>query len=175
MFKKGTVKLKVLGGKGQVASTLQPTFPLNVINEPQVEVHRSIVAEKQELPELSYSDDDDMFDKLVHSYVHDGIDFTASGYESKLDSFSVPPPVHKIEASLACVLPELDMDPHFMGQQTSGFEQVHKPVEFLSTQRQEVCESLLPPFLSVIEDNRLHLIFLHIGEDYYLHRSSHSR
>ena len=159
---KGTVKLKVLGEKVKL-QVLQPTFPLNVIKEvfsvdlvkgnqakserifgplnppkPKVEVHPSIVVEKQELPELSYSDDDDMFDEFVHSYVHDDIDFAASTYESGLDSFSVPLPVHKAEASLACVLPELDMDPHFMCQQTSSFEQVHKPVESLSTQRQEV-------------------------------------
>ena len=159
---KGTVKLKVLGEKVKL-QVLQPTFPLNVINEvfsfdlvkgnqakserifgplnppkPQVEVHPSIVIEKQELPELSYSDDDDMFDEFVHSYVPDDIDFSASTYEFELDSFSAPPPVHKAEASLACVLPELDTDPHFMSQQTSSFEQVHKPVEFLSTQRQEV-------------------------------------
>ena len=160
---KGTVKLKVLGEKVKL-QVLQPTFPHNVIKEvfsidlvkgnqakserifgplnppkPQVEVHPSIVVANQELPKLSYfDDDDDMFDEFVHSYVHDDIDFAASTYESGLDSFGVPLPVHKIETSLACVLPELDMDPHFMGQQTSSFEQVHKPIEFLSSQRQEV-------------------------------------
>ena len=159
---KGTVKLKVLGEKVKL-QVLQPTFPLNVIKEvfsvdlvkgnqakserifgplnppkPQVEIHPSIVAEKQELPEISYSDDDDMFDEFVHSYVHDDIDFVASTYESELNSFSVPLPVHKVEASFACVLPELDLDPHFMGQQSSSFEQEHRLNEFESPQLQEV-------------------------------------
>ncbi|KAK9928983.1 hypothetical protein M0R45_026094 [Rubus argutus] len=159
---KGTVKLKVLGEKVKL-QVLQPTFPLNVIKEvfsvdlvkgnqakserifgplnppkPQVEIHPSIVAEKQELPEISYSDDDDMFDEFVHSYVHDDIDFVASTYESELNSFSVPLPVHKVEASFACVLPELDLDPHFMGQQSSSFEQEHQLNEFESPQLQEV-------------------------------------
>jgi hypothetical protein len=175
---KGTVKLKVLGEKVKL-QVLQPTFPLNVIKElfsvdlvkgnqakserifgplnppkPQVEVCPSIVVANQELPELSYSDDDDMFDEAVHSYVHDDIEFDASTSESELDCFSAPMPVHKSEATLACVLPELDIDPHFMDQQTSSFEQVHKPVEFLSTKRQEVvkptstiheCDRGIPP------------------------------
>ncbi|KAK9943623.1 hypothetical protein M0R45_009226 [Rubus argutus] len=159
---KGTVKLKVLGEKVKL-QVLQPIFPLNVIKEvfsvdlvkgnqakserifgplnppkPQVEIHPSIVAEKQELPEISYSDDDDMFDEFVHSYVHDDINFAASTYESELNSFSVPLPVHKAEASFACVLPELDLDPHFMGQQSSSFEQAHQLNEFESPQLQEV-------------------------------------
>ncbi|KAK9943589.1 hypothetical protein M0R45_009193 [Rubus argutus] len=121
---KGTVKLKVLGEKVKL-QVLQPIFPLNVIKE-------------QELPEISYSDDDDMFDEFVHSYVHDDIDFAASTYESELNSFSVPLPVHKAEASFACVLPELDLDPHFMGQQSSSFEQAHQLNEFESPQLQEV-------------------------------------
>ncbi|KAK9922393.1 hypothetical protein M0R45_030858 [Rubus argutus] len=55
-----------------------------------------------------------------------------------LTVFSVPLPVHKADASFACVLPELDLDPHFMGQQSSSFEQAHQLNEFESPQLQEV-------------------------------------
>jgi hypothetical protein len=164
---KGTVKLKVLGEKVKL-QVLQPTFPLDVIKEvlstnlvkgnqakserifghlnpPKPLVQDAplpVIAKhmQQEQPFME-EDDDDMFEDFVNSYVHDDIHFAAPISESELDSFSVPLPVHKTEApSVPCVIPELDMDPHFMSQQTSSFEQVHKVDEFHSPQMLEVVQ-----------------------------------
>jgi hypothetical protein len=163
---KGTVKLKVLGEKVKL-QVLQPTFPQNVIKEvfstdlvkgnqakrerifgplnppkpliqdPPLPVNTEHVQQEQFFVE---EDDDDMFEDFVNSYGKDGIDFAASTSKSELDSFSAPLPVHKTEAPSTYVPPDLDMDPHFMGQQTSSFEQVHKLDEFHSPQRLKVVQ-----------------------------------
>ncbi|KAK9929258.1 hypothetical protein M0R45_026362 [Rubus argutus] len=163
---KGTVKLKVLGEKIKM-QVLQPAFPQNVIKEvlstdlvkgnqakserifgplnppkPLDQDHSSVVAASQELQELSYldDDDDDMFDEVAHLYMPDDKASIVSTPEFEPESFASPLPVHKTEVSLACVRPELDMDPHFMGQQTSSFEQVHQLDEFQSPQRLEAVQ-----------------------------------
>ncbi|WOI45577.1 hypothetical protein [Acidovorax sp. BLS4] len=84
--------------------------------------HSSVVAANQELQELSYldDDDDDMFDEVAHLYMPDDKASIVYTPEFEPESFASPLPVHKTEVSLACVRPELDMDPHFMGQQTSS-------------------------------------------------------
>ncbi|KAK9932109.1 hypothetical protein M0R45_019359 [Rubus argutus] len=46
----------------------------------------------------------------------------------------------RLRTSFACTPPELDMDPHFMGQQSSSFEQAHQLNEFASPQLQEVVQ-----------------------------------
>ncbi|KAK9932341.1 hypothetical protein M0R45_019582 [Rubus argutus] len=161
---KGAVKLKVLGEKVKL-QVLQPAFPQNVIKEAlstnlvkgnQAKSERTfgplnppkpliqdaplpVIAEhmQQEQPFME-DDDDDMFEDFVNSYVHNDIDSAASTSVPELDSVSTPLPVHKTETSFACVPPELDMDPHFMGQQSSSFEQAHQLNEFESPQLQEV-------------------------------------
>jgi hypothetical protein len=95
------------------------------------------VVANQELQELSFSDDDDMFDKVVYPYMHDDNVSVASASESKLDGFIIPLPVHKTETSVAYAPPELDMDPYFLDSQTSSFRQVHNSNEFSSPQKQE--------------------------------------
>ncbi|KAK9929242.1 hypothetical protein M0R45_026348 [Rubus argutus] len=163
---KGTVKLKVLGEKVKL-QVLQPSFPQNIIKEvlstdlvkgnqakserifgplnppkPLDQDHSSVVAANQELQELSYldDDDDDMFDEVAHLYMPDDKASIVYTPEFEPESFASPLPVHKTEVSLACVRPELDMDPHFMGQQTSSFEQVHQLDEFQSPQRLEAVQ-----------------------------------
>jgi hypothetical protein len=156
---KGTVKLKVLGEKVKL-QVLQPAFPQNVIKEvlstdlvkgnqakserifeplnppmPLDQDHSSVVAANQELQELSYleDDDDDMFEEFVNSYVHNDMDFPASTSESEPDIFVAPLPVHKTEASLTCIPPDLDLDPYSSDPQTSSFRQLHQVDEFTAT------------------------------------------
>jgi hypothetical protein len=176
---KGTVKLKVLGEKIKM-QVLQPAFPQNVIKEvlstdlvkgnqakserifgplnppkPLDQDHSSVVAANQELQELSYleDDDDDMFEEFVNSYVHNDMDFPASTSESEPDIFVAPLPVHKTEASLTCVPPDLDLDPYSSDPQTSSFRQLHQVDEFTATpQRQEVVK---PTSTIYVHDRRI--------------------
>ncbi|KAK9912095.1 hypothetical protein M0R45_035970 [Rubus argutus] len=61
--------------------------------------------------------------------------------ESEPDIFVAPLPVHKTEASLTCVPPDLDLDPYFFGSKTSSFRQLHQVDEFTATpQRLEVVQ-----------------------------------
>jgi hypothetical protein len=158
---KGTICLKVLGEKVKL-QVFQPSYPQEVIQEVFAtdlvrgvqaksdrifgplnplkcldQDHPSVVVANQELQELSFSDDDDMFDKVVCPYMHDDNVSVASASESKLDGFIIPLPVHKTETSVAYAPPELDMDPYFLDSQTSSFRQVHNSNEFSSPQKQE--------------------------------------